>query len=274
MSKIRVRDLPEGIVFGNLKSLFSEMLHLMGRALPAAAAVFLNSFEELDPIITHDLKSKLSSFLSIGPTNLIQKTLHSENDRDACLQWLHAQKASSVVYVSFGSVTVPPRAELLALADGLEASGAPFLWSLKKTNDLPEGFVERTIGQGKVVPWAPQEAILSHAATGAFVTHCGWNSLLESVAGGVPMICRPFFGDQRINGRVIEEVLGIGVKMKGGIISKEGLLRSLRMILLGEEGREMRKRMEVVREKAEWAVGPDGTSNHNFNQLVKLVDSS
>nr|QPF47162.1 UDP-glucose:flavonoid 3-o-glucosyltransferase [Clarkia gracilis subsp. sonomensis]QPF47163.1 UDP-glucose:flavonoid 3-o-glucosyltransferase [Clarkia gracilis subsp. sonomensis] len=275
MSKIRVRDLPEGILFGNLKSLFSDMLHRMGRALPSAAAVFLNSFEELDPAITDDLTSKLTTFLSIGPTNLLHKPpLPSDPDTDACLHWLDAQKPVSVVYVSFGSVTVPPRGELAALAEGLEVSGAPFLWSLKKSEDLPEGFVERTRRQGKVVPWAPQEAILSSAATGAFVTHCGWNSLLESVAGGVPMICRPFFGDQRINGRVVEGVLGIGVKLEGGVVSKEGLVRALGVVLLGEEGREMRKKMKLLREKAEWAVGAQGSSTRNFNQLVKLVDLS
>ncbi|KAJ6693320.1 hypothetical protein OIU85_004121 [Salix viminalis] len=107
MSKIRTCDLPEGVLFGNTESFFSIMLHKMGKALPRAAAVFINSFEELDPGITECLKSKLKRFLNIGPSNLI-----------------------------FGSVATPPPHELVAVAEALETSEIPFIWSLKDNSKV------------------------------------------------------------------------------------------------------------------------------------------
>ncbi|KAK6926145.1 hypothetical protein RJ641_007864 [Dillenia turbinata] len=121
MSRLRVRDLPEGIVFGNLESLFSCMLHKMGQMLPNAAAVFINSFEELDLAITNDLKAKFEKFLNIGPLNLTSPPPQSKVP-DQCLLWLNEQKPRSVAYISFGSVTIPPPHELIALAEALEAS--------------------------------------------------------------------------------------------------------------------------------------------------------
>ncbi|KAJ6360945.1 hypothetical protein OIU77_004884 [Salix suchowensis] len=130
MSKIRTCDLPEGVLFGNTESFFSIMLHKMGKALPRAAAVFINSFEELDPGITECLKSKLKRFLNIGPSNLISAP-PPVADTSGCITWLDKQKLASVAYVSFGSVATPPPHELVAVAEALETSEIPFIWSLK-----------------------------------------------------------------------------------------------------------------------------------------------
>ena len=92
-----------------------------------------------------------------------------------------------MVYVSFGTILTPPPTELVALAEALEAKKVPFLWSFRENQDLVKG---KTGSLGKVVPWAPQQQVLVHPAVGVFVTHCGWNSLIESIAAGVPMICR------------------------------------------------------------------------------------
>ncbi|XP_010063186.2 anthocyanidin 3-O-glucosyltransferase UFGT [Eucalyptus grandis] len=276
MSKIRIRDLPEGVVFGNLDSLFSRMLCDMGRALPRAAAVFLNSFEELDPTITADLKSKLNNFLNVGPFNLTA-TQPGAPDESECMSWLDGQGRASVAYVSFGSVTVPPREEIVELAEALEASRVPFIWSLKDhlRENLPEGFLERNETRGMMVAWAPQEEILKHAAIGAFITHCGWNSLLESIGGGgVAMMCRPFFGDQRLNGRMMEEVWGLGVGVEGGVFTKQALLSCLQLLLSQERGEIMRDNMRALRRQAEKAVGPDGSSTRNFELLLDIVSNA
>lgn len=275
MSKIRIRDLPEGVVFGNLDSLFSRMLCDMGRALPRAAAVFLNSFEELDPTITADLKSKLNNFLNVGPFNLIA-TQPRAPDESKCMSWLDGQGRASVAYISFGSVTVPPREEIVELAEALEASRVPFIWSLKDhlIETLPEGFLKGTETRGMVVAWAPQEEILRHDAVGAFITHCGWNSLLESIGGGgVAMICRPFFGDQRLNGRMMEEVWGLGVGIEGGVFTKKAVLSCSQLLLAQERGKIMRDNTRTLRQQAEKAVGPDGSSTHNFKLLLDIVSN-
>ena len=271
MSQIQVRDLPEGVLFGNIESIFSRMLQQMGQMLPQATAVFINSFEELDPITTNDLKTKFNKFLNIGPSNLISP--QTTSDTSGCLSWLEKQKAASVAYISFGSVTTPPPNELKALAEALEAGGVPFLWSLKDMYKvhLPNGFLEKTKVNGMIVPWAPQLDILAHGAVGVFITHCGWNSLLESISGGVPMICRPFFGDQKLNGRVVEDVLEVGLKIEGGIFTKNGVVSSLDLILFQEKGKKMREKMKVLKELAKKAVGPKGSSTRNFESLLQIV---
>uniref|UniRef100_A0A6M2FBK2 Glycosyltransferase n=1 Tax=Populus davidiana TaxID=266767 RepID=A0A6M2FBK2_9ROSI len=272
MSKIRIRDLPEGVLFGNLESFFSNMLHKMGRALPQAAAVFINSFEELDPRITRDFKSRFKEFLNIGPLNMISPAPPAA-DTYGCITWLDRQKLASVAYLSFGSITTPPPHELVALAEALETSGVPFIWSLKDNSKvhLPDGFLDRTTSQGLLVPWTPQSEVLAHKAVGVFITHCGWNSLLESIAGGVPMICRPFFGDQRLNGRMVEDAWKIGLQVEDGVFRKHGVLNSLDKVLSQDSGEKMRENIRALQQLAKKAIGPNGSSINNFVALSDLV---
>ncbi|EEF42341.1 anthocyanidin 3-O-glucosyltransferase 7 [Ricinus communis] len=274
MSKIRIGDLPEGVLFGNLESLFSQMLHKMATVLPKADAIILNSFEELEPITTNDLKSKFKKFLSTGPFNLVSPS-PAAPDVYGCIEWLDKQEPASVAYISFGSVVTPPPHELAALAEALEASKVPFLWSIKDhaKMHLPNGFLDRTKSQGTVVPWTPQMEVLGHDAVGVFITHCGWNSIIESITGGVPMICRPFFGDQRINGRMVEDVWEIGLKVEGGLLTKNGVIESLDQILSTEKGKKMRENIRTLKELAERAIGPKGNSSKNFTELADIVMS-
>ncbi|GLU14664.1 hypothetical protein SLE2022_312230 [Rubroshorea leprosula] len=270
MSKIRICDLPTGILFGNLESVFHRMLHRMGQMLPQAAAVFGNSFEELEPDTTNYLKTKLKSFLSIGPFNLVNPQ-PPVPDTFGCLSWLDKQKPASVAYIAFGSVATPPPAELVALAEALETSKVPFIWVLKDSlmTLLPKGLV----GNGKVLTWAPQQKVLGHNAVGLFITHGGWNSVLESIAGGVPMICRPFFGDHSVNARMVEAVWEMGVTVKGGVFTREELLSSMDLILVQEKGKKMRERVGAMKEAAERAVGEKGSSTQNFMALLNLISS-
>ncbi|XP_015878556.3 anthocyanidin 3-O-glucosyltransferase UFGT [Ziziphus jujuba] len=281
LSKVEVQDLPEGIVFGNLDSIFPSMLHQMGQVLPRATLVFINSFEELDTTITQDLKSKLKKFLNVGPLNLASPPPPSA-DVNGCIPWLEKQKASSVAYISFGSVMVPPPEELVAIAEALQGSGVPFIWSLRENSwtHLPKGFVEeraKKLQQGMVVSWAPQTEILSHGAVGVFVTHCGWNSLLESIEGGVPMICRPSFGDQRLNARMVQDgwEIGVGLEEGGGEVTftRDAVLKSLDLVLNQERGKRMRERIKALNQLAKQAVGPKGSSADNFKTLFDDITS-
>ncbi|KAJ4721004.1 Glycosyltransferase [Melia azedarach] len=280
LSKLSVGDLPEGIVAGNLQSVFSVMLHEMGRKLPQAAAVFINCFEEFDPEITNDLKSKFEKFLNIGPLNMLSQSPSASvaDDKYGCLQWLDEQKkAASVAYISFGTVAKPSPKEIVAIAEALEASEVPFIWSMRRNlqENLPNGFLERTKtnGNGMVVDWAPQVNVLGHEAVGAFVTHCGWNSLLESIAAGVPLIGRPFFGDQGINGRMMEDVWGIGVIVEGGTFTKNALMGSFNLILCQERGKKIREKTAELKQLSHNAVGPKGSSKLNFDTLTQDVVS-
>ncbi|VVB14872.1 unnamed protein product [Arabis nemorensis] len=277
MEKIRVKDTPEGVVFGKLDSVFSNTLHQMGLALPRANAVFINSFEELDPALTENLGSIFKRYLNIGPLALLSSTMQKDtlvHDPHGCLAWIEKQSpASSVAYISFGTVMTPPPGELVAIAQGLESSKVPFVWSLKEKNmvHLPVGFLDRTREQGIVVPWAPQVELLKHEATGVFVTHCGWNSVLESVSGGVPMICRPFFGDQRLNGRAVEVVWEIGMTISNGVFTKEGFEKCLDRVLVQDDGKKMKGNAKKLQEQAQEAIYGKGSSFKNFKGLLDAV---
>ncbi|KAH7841540.1 hypothetical protein Vadar_031297 [Vaccinium darrowii] len=275
--ELRLGDLPPEILFGNSESPFVIMLHKMARALPKATAVFVNSFEEIVPEINQDLKSKLKMLLNVGPSNLLSSSSppppSSYSDEYGCIPWLDNFKAVSVAYIGFGTILTPSPAEIVALAEALEASGTPFLWSLidNLKEFFPQGFMERTSKLGKIVPWAPQQQILAHSSVGVFVSHCGWNSVLESIVAGVPLIGRPFFADNLLNAWMVEKVWKIGVRLEGGVFTKNGTMLALELVLNHEKGKEMREQIGKYKELAWKAVGPEGSSTQNFNTLLEVI---
>nr|AIU39033.1 UDP glucose-flavonoid 3-O-glucosyltransferase 1 [Narcissus tazetta subsp. chinensis] len=272
LSGLRIRDLPDGITSGDVTGKFSQLVHMMGRKLPTADAVVFNSFQGLNSDLDLDLTSKLKKTIPIGPIHLWDPT-ESRPDRFNCVQWLDQIGPATVVYISFGTHVNLQPPELAELAEGLEASGFLFLWSLKDSakEHLPAGFLDRTKDRGLVVPWVPQVEVLAHAAVGAFVTHGGWNSVLESITGGVPMVCRPFLGDQMMNARAISHVWKVGARFEGGAMKKDEVVRVLGRVVEEEEGRMMRERMRGLKEIAVRAVRAGGSSVQNLESLVEMV---
>ncbi|XWS70999.1 hypothetical protein CRYUN_Cryun03dG0099100 [Craigia yunnanensis] len=236
-SAIRAADLPNGVTSGNFDAPIPALLHKMGLALSRATAIAANSYEDLDNTVVNMLKSRFNMFLNVGPFNLV--SVSPIDDTHGCMDWLNKHKPASVVYISFGSVISPPPHELAALSEALEESDLPYLWSFRGNpeKELPPGFLERTSSKGKIVPWAPQMKILDNPSVGVFLTHGGWNSVLESIIGGVPMIFRPFFGDQRLNTRTVEAVSGFGLGLEG-TITKEGTKKAFKFVMSTEEGKK------------------------------------
>lgn len=276
-SEVRLGDLPSGVVYGNLESPFSMMLYNMGQVLHKATAVAINSFEELEPEHNKVLGSKFKKLLNCGPFNSISPPppppSSSNLDKYGCIPWLDQHKTRSVAYIGFGSVATPPPVEIAALAEALEASGTPFLWSLRDNfkKHLPEGFLKRTSELGKIVAWAPQVQVLAHSSIGVFINHCGWNSVLESIVAGVPIIGRPFFGDHQVDTWMVENVWKIGVRVEGGVFTKSGTMSALELVLSQEKGKELREQIGKYKEFALNAVGPKGRSTQNLNTLLELV---
>ncbi|XP_011079313.1 anthocyanidin 3-O-glucosyltransferase 7-like [Sesamum indicum] len=273
MSAIRVSDLPQELL--HLDRPFSRLLYDMSLALPRAAALVLNSFAGIEPIIEDDLKLKLQKVLNVGPFSSLTSPTPPSDDQGGCLSWLSNQAPASVAYLSFGTMLTPPPPELVALAEALEEKQIPYLWSFRDNSKrhLLEGFSERTKSTGKIVQWAPQLQVLAHSSVGVFITHCGWNSVMESITGRVPMICRPFFGDQMINRRLVEDVWGIGVGVEGGAFTKSGTVAALDLVLT-KEGKKMREHIGKLGESASRAVAENGSSTENFKSLVGIVVSS
>lgn len=281
LSMMHISDLSDEILWRDSReSLFSSMLSKLGGVLPQASAAVMNFYQELycSSQLINDLNSKVPSLLNVGfltqplPPHPL---LPSDSDETGCLQWLDRQKAKSVAYISFGTVATPPADELVALAEAIGESDIPFLWSLRedKTCQLPEEFLLRTSGRGKIVPWAPQTQVLGHFSIGVFVTHGGANSVCESIANGVPMICRPFFGDHRMNARMVEEIWGIGVKVEGMKFTQSGVLQSLQLMFSHEEGKKMRENALDLKKTVIEAAGPNGSATRDFKILVESVSN-
>nr|QGH83701.1 UDP-glucose:flavonoid 3-O-glucosyltransferase [Muscari armeniacum] len=268
LSSLRVRDIPDFIFPPTHDHLIAGTI----KEYPKAAAVVFNTFQGLEPLIDADLTSMLTKYLPIGPTKLLTPRAETEAEADRlCIPWLDRQRAASVVYVSFGTFNAPSQRGLVELARGLEASGHPYLWSIKPEM-LPKGFVVGGGGRGLVVDWAPQERVLGHPAVGAFLTHCGWNSVMEGISGGVPMVCWPFRWDQMANARTVSRVHGIGVTLEeGGDVAEGGIAKALKTVMEEEEGAAMRARVKMLKARAEEAVAPGGSSSENFKTLLDIV---
>ncbi|KAK7302591.1 hypothetical protein RJT34_13483 [Clitoria ternatea] len=275
LSNMCVQDLSKDVIIKDggdeEETLFSKALASMSTVLPQAKAVVVNGFEELDPpLLVQDMKSKLQSLLYIcsQALSLSVPLPPSDTDGTGCLSWLDKQSPKSVAYVAFGT-TVPPPHELVAVAEALEESGFPFLWSLKDhlKGVLPSGFLERTKGRGKIVAWAPQSQVLGHRSVGVHVTHCGCNSVFESISNGVPMVCRPLIGDNWMMGRIVESVWEIGVRVEGGVFSKNGLMKSLKLIMVQEEGKKIKENILKVKRTVLDASGPEGKATQDLKTL-------
>jgi anthocyanidin 3-O-glucosyltransferase len=276
LSDHRACDLPDDIVGENINSPFSIMLHQMSRRLPDSDAVVLNTIQGLDLTVESYFTQKFTNYFLAGPFHLLNSSeTEPPSDPYGCLSWLDQHELATVVYISLGTIVTIPPSELTALANGLEASGMPFIWSLKENarSLLPPGFIDRTreTGKGKVVPWAPQKSVLGHKAVGAFVCHCGWNSVMESIAAGVPILCRPFFGDQMVTARAISHVWKFGIALDGGIFTEEGVINALEAVLKGEEGRKMREMAQELEDMAKTALSEQGSSRENLKRLMKIV---
>ncbi|GLJ50028.1 hypothetical protein SUGI_1064150 [Cryptomeria japonica] len=252
--------------------------------------VLINVFEELEGPEAAEGLSKGYPALPIGPVFLpefLQATKSSisfgtrlwEEDLD-CLEWLQTKPPSSVLYVSFGSIFEMSMVQLQQLALGLEASQQPFLWVLRpgiaegKAAVLPEGFTERIGDRGRIVQWAPQVKVLSHPSVGGFFTHNGWNSTLESISMGVPMIGWPLGAEQFLNCRFCKEIWKIGMDFESrvevnDIVLWEEVEMVVRAMMEGAQGKELRKNAARLKEAATKAVMAGGSSYRNLDKFTR-----
>ncbi|GAB2224679.1 hypothetical protein Droror1_Dr00005445 [Drosera rotundifolia] len=260
-----------------------------------AAGIIVNSFQDLEPAAFNALSDckDIPPTYAVGP--LIQTCLKGPlNGSEHSLQWLDEQPSRSVLFVSFGSGGTLSHEQLKELAFGLEMSGQRFLWVIKSPSDrapnasyfsqesiddpfrsLPDGFLDRTSRLGLVVSsWAPQIQILSHGSTAGFLSHCGWNSTLESIANGVPLIAWPLFAEQRLNAVELADDLKVAIRVKPnefGIVERQQVADCVKELIEGgEEGKSLRKRMQVLRDSAEASVGEGGQSTKRLEDLVHI----
>ncbi|XP_051132273.1 UDP-glycosyltransferase 86A1-like [Andrographis paniculata] len=249
-----------------------------------ADIIICNTMEELEPEAISVLKEKQTVY-TIGPLFPSQFTDQSVEmdlwpDSD-CSRWLDSKPPGSVLYASFGSYAHSNKEDIRAIADGIMVSGVSFIWVLRPgvvnceaVDYFPDGFHEIVGNIGLVVPWCKQKMVLSHSAVGGYLTHCGWNSILESIWVGVPLICFPLLGDQTINRKLVVDDWKIGINLcEGKFVSGDQVAERIKLVMNRETSHVLKKNIEQVRKTLENAVGSNGTSRVNFENFVDDVQA-
>ncbi|KAF7040568.1 hypothetical protein CFC21_050460 [Triticum aestivum] len=258
----------------------STLIERIVESSMCSSGVIINTFSDLEEAELQKIIDGMGvPVYAIGPLHKISLGAQSSllaQDR-TCLDWLDKQEVGSVLFVSFGSLASMDQEELLETAWGLANSRMPFLWVIRPDSvqgsgkiALPDGFEEEARGRGMVVSWAPQQEVLGHQAVGGFWTHNGWNSTLESISEGVPMICRPHFGDQMINARYVQEVWKIGFVLEGKM-DRDNIQRSVKKLFCHKEGGEMRRRANNLKDKATQCIKKGGSSQTGIDLLVNCI---
>lgn len=227
---------------------------------------------------------------AVGPSNPTAVQIGGHE----CLKWLDKQPLDSVVYVSFGSTSTFSDEQIKQLAIGLKSSGQKFIWVLRdadrgdifaadgtekssRQRELPPGFESEIEGMGIVVRgWAPQLGILAHPSTGAFVSHCGWNSCMESLSMGVPIIAWPMHSDQPRNAKMVTEYLKAGIVVRDWarheeVISGGEIAEVIKRMMVYDEGKEIRKRAKCIGEDARLAVSDGGSSKADMDSFIAHI---
>eukprot|EP00250_Pteridium_aquilinum_P010924 c19718_g1_i1 orf=221-1981(-) len=296
-----------------------------------ASFVLFNTFAELEGQVLEALSKRLPA-LAVGPllpSHYLLPTCPDSKEElspsrpslfledNSCLEWLDKQAPSSVLFISFGSISLRSEEQLEELAKGVEASGCPFLW-VRRPNHKPDISQEHgphksqqerghLLGQDDglthenghfhgqengfkheeghphslIVPWAPQLQVLSHPSVGGFITHCGWNSVMESVSMGVPMICWADSGERMSNQRFVVEFWKCGVHMvadnrritqhidEAVLVRRDEVEKSVRFLMFEEGGASIRARATQLRDASIIAFQDSNTHLNEFTQVME-----
>lgn len=248
----------------------------------SADYVLCNTVQELESDTISTLQA-LMPFYAVGPNfpplspgNVMPTSLWAESN---CSEWLGSKANGSVLYVSFGSLANFTKDEVVEIAYGLMLSNIDFVWVLRPRTVLfdadqllPVGFEEVIRGRGIVVPWTNQMAVLSHLAIGGFLTHCGWNSVLESIWYGIPMLCFPVFSDQFTNRKLVVDDWKVGINLGSGKpLRRMEIATQIQRFMSKETGDELRENISVVKKILRNALEVDGSSSKNIDLFVEQL---
>ncbi|KAE8723825.1 UDP-glycosyltransferase 75D1 [Hibiscus syriacus] len=290
---LAARDLPSFFASSNVYqwglSTFQEQMEVL--AEEPNAKILINTFDSLEPEAFKAIdKFKMTAVGPLIPSSFLKDQLDSslridlfQCDSNEYLRWLDSKPKSSVVYVSFGSMSVLAKEQMEEIARALTASGRPFLWVVRNRKDRGEeemeedklSFREELEKLGMIVPWCSQVKVLSHPSLGCFVSHCGWNSTLESLVAGVPVVAFPQWNDQGTNAKLIEDVWKCGVRVSAneeGIVERGEIVRCLDLTMGdGEKGKEVRRNVVKWRDLAREAAVDGGSLDMNLKAFVDEV---
>ncbi|KAK1393286.1 Glycosyltransferase [Heracleum sosnowskyi] len=262
----------------------------------------LSSFSVLDSSSCYGKASSIPEIYAVGP--IIYQSMPLDNVSDGLMKWLDDQPPLSVVFLCFGSMGSFGVDQVREIAKGIEQSKCPFVWVLReppRVNQLdfptevvnfgdllPDGFMNRTAGTGKIMGWVPQLAVLSHRAVGGFVSHCGWNSVLESLWCGVPLLAWPLYAEQKLNAFQMVKELGLAVEIPATVsdqdykdkasfdllIKAESIEKGIRRLITEEDGKVIRRKVTQMKEKSRENMQEGGISYKSHGNFIRTVMSS
>ncbi|KAI7755333.1 hypothetical protein M8C21_028080 [Ambrosia artemisiifolia] len=265
---------------------WSEIVFNQFCNIDQARWVFTNSFYKLEEEVIEWMR-KMWNLKVIGPTlpsMYLDKRIHDDKDygfnlfkenHNECKNWLYDKPKKSVVYVSFGSSARLGPKQMEEIAWGLSESNVNFLWVVRaeEAEKLPNEFVNQNnlTEKGLVVAWCRQLDVLAHESIGCFVTHCGFNSTLEAISLGVPVVGMPQWTDQTTNAKLLDEIWGVGVRVKAnenGIVTRGNLVSCIKKIMEDEKGAIAQKNAMKWREAAKEAVDEGGSSYRDIDEFI------
>ncbi|KAL8201544.1 hypothetical protein R6Q57_010691 [Mikania cordata] len=258
--------------------------------------IVVNTFRELEPYSLDSLSSDCIGLPPVYPVGPVVdhvgpvKWHPNRSGLEKVIQWLDRQPECSVVFLCFGSMGSLNRAQVREIGTGLERAGYRFLWSLREPaktkvelpNDyeelekdlFPDGFVDRTAQSGLVCGWVSQVSVLAHKAIGGFVSHCGWNSILESISYGVPVATWPLYGEQHLNAFEMVKELGLSVEMRldkgNDLVLADEVDRGVRELMDGRDG-ALKKKVKEMSDKSKVALMKNGSSFQALENLLAVL---
>ncbi|XP_058745081.1 anthocyanidin 3-O-glucosyltransferase 6-like [Vicia villosa] len=296
-NSVPIKSLPSVVL---LKEWEPFLMDFYWKGLKNADGIIVNSFEELESHAVHSFVSHagLTSLpiYPVGPILNLEPKTKCSVDSDGILKWLDDKPPSSIIFLCFGSMGSFDEDQIKKIAYAIENSGVRFIWSLRKpppkgTMDapsnyphfqldsiLPKGFLDRTAETGRVIGWAPQAQILAHRATGGFVSHCGWNSTLESIYYGVPIATWPISAEQQMNAFELVSELKLGVEITldysitfngepNYVVTADMIEKGIKSVL--DKDGEVRKKVKEMSEKSRKTLLEGGSS---YTYLERLID--
>lgn len=291
VDSLQHEDLPVWLTLSG-DDVISRVVVRCFQTIREADWVVANSFQGLEGHVVEDLWEKCRVYC-VGPL-LPSAYLDCSDPRDSvvgtssrvemdCTEWLEDKPPKSVIYVSFGSLLPVSASQIEEIAMGLKDSGYSFIWVLRwPSNDatevfsmLPGGFLNETKERGLVVPWCSQLKVLSHPSIGGFFSHCGWNSTLESISSGLPMLGFPLGVEQYTNCNLIADEWKIGLRLRRGadndkVTGREEIAENVRRLM---EGEEMRRAAERLRDVVKMEVKKGGSSDNNLEIVVNGLEA-
>ncbi|KAF7805624.1 UDP-glycosyltransferase 86A2 [Senna tora] len=242
--------------------------------------VLCNTVQELEPHTIAALQSQ-TRFYAVGPIfplgftkSAVPTSLWSESD---CTHWLHSKPRASVLYISFGSTVHVAKRDLVEIANGILLSKVNFVWvvrpdivSSEDEHPLPVGFEEAVGERGMIIPWCSQIEVLTHPAIAGFLTHCGWNSTLESIWSEVPLLCFPLLTDQFTNRKLVVDDWKIGFNLgdRCGSITKEQVSENVSRLMDGRSREELKTAIREIKKNLGDALTTNGSSEKNMERFI------